>query len=91
MEQIVVVCGMGLGSSFFVELNIWDIFEKYKCQDKYEVSHQALYEAIWDTADYVVVAQDLEANVPTEKKKIVLENIIDKDELEEKLIQTLGL
>ena len=91
MEQIVVVCGMGLGSSFYVELNICDILEKYNCQNKYIVSHQALYEAAWEIADYIVVGQDLESSVPEEKNKIVLENIIDKEELEEKLIQTLGL
>lgn len=91
MKQIVVVCGMGLGSSFYVELNIRDILEKYGVQNEYEVSHQALYEADWGMADYIVIGRDLEGSVPADKTRIILENIIDQDELEQKVVQTLSL
>ena len=91
MKQIVVVCGMGLGSSFYVELNIRDILEKYGVQNEYEVSHQALYEADWDMADYIVTGRDLEESVPEGKTRITLEKIIEKDEMEQKIVQTLSL
>ena len=73
MKTIMTVCGTGLGSSFFVEINIGTLLQKWGLQDKYKTTHGADLE---DTLSYL-------------PNLIVLDSIVDMDELEHKLYDKL--
>jgi len=79
------VCGSGLGSSFMVELNIKKVLKKINKEA--EVTHSDLASATPDSADLFVMTKDLaeSSGVPA-NKLIVLNNIIDINDLEAKLV-----
>ena len=76
MKTIMTVCGTGLGSSFFVEINIGTLLQKWGLQDKYKTTHGAVFEVSEDTLSYL-------------PNLIVLDSIVDMDELEHKLYDKL--
>lgn len=82
--KIMAVCGSGLGSSFLVEMNIKKVLVKIGVEA--EVEHSDLSSATPGTADLFVMGKDIaeSASVP-EDKLVVLNNIVDMNELEEKL------
>ncbi|MBP9477272.1 MAG: PTS sugar transporter subunit IIB [Sebaldella sp.] len=87
--RIMAVCGSGLGSSFLVEMNIKKVLVKIGVEA--EVEHSDLSSATPGTADLFVMGKDIaeSASVP-EDKLIVLNNIVDMVELEEKLRKWFG-
>lgn len=89
MKRIMTVCGTGLGSSFFVEMNISNILKKYGMDKEYVVSHSALFDVDWMEVDYAVVAKDIADCIPITVNKIMLKSIIDIEELEDKLLKIL--
>ncbi|MEE1313645.1 MAG: PTS sugar transporter subunit IIB [Lachnospiraceae bacterium] len=90
MEGIWTICNTGLGSSYFVEMNIQDILNKYNKNDQYFTCHGALYDVDWSLVDIAVVARDIIDLVPEFVKKVVLNSIVDLDELETKLLEVIG-
>ena len=82
--RIMAVCGSGLGSSFLVEMNIKKVLAKIGVEA--EVEHSDLSSATPGAADLFVMGKDIaeSARMP-EDKVIVLNNIVDMVELEEKL------
>ena len=56
MKTIMTVCGTGLGSSFFVEINIGTLLQKWGLQDKYKTTHGAVFEVSEEDADYFITA-----------------------------------
>lgn len=83
--KIMAVCGSGLGSSFMVELNIKKVLKKINKEA--EVTHSDLASATPDSADLFVMTKDLaESSGVPKNKLIVLNNIIDINDLEAKLI-----
>ena len=85
MKTIMTVCGTGLGSSFFVEINIGTLLQKWGLQDKYG----AVFEVSEEDADYFITAKDLEDTLSYLPNLIVLDSIVDMDELEHKLYDKL--
>jgi len=82
--KIMAVCGHGLGSSFMLEMNIKKALEQIGVEA--EVEHADLSSATPDAADLFVVGKDLSSSINVQDdKKVVLNSIIDKKELEEKL------
>ncbi len=82
--KIMAICGSGLGSSFMVEMNIKKVLKKMNIEA--EVEHSDLSSATPGAADLFVMAKDIaaSASVP-DNKLVVLTNIIDINELENKL------
>lgn len=82
--KIMAICGSGLGSSFMVEMNIKKVLKKLNIEA--EVEHSDLSSATPDAADVFVMARDIaeSASVP-EHQLVVINNIIDINELENKL------
>jgi len=82
--KIMAICGSGLGSSFMVEMNIKKVLKKLNIEA--EVEHSDLSSATPGAADVFVMAKDIaaSASVP-ENQLIVINNIIDINELENKL------
>ncbi|MCS2170613.1 PTS sugar transporter subunit IIB [Scandinavium sp. TWS1a] len=82
--KIMAICGSGLGSSFMVEMNIKKILKKLNIEA--EVEHSDLSSATPGAADLFVMAKDIaeSASVP-DNQLVVINNIIDINELENKL------
>ncbi|MDY2787942.1 MAG: PTS sugar transporter subunit IIB [Atopobium sp.] len=86
VSKIMCACGSGLGSSLLVEMNIQDVLKKMGIEG-ISVSHSTTSDVKPGAADLFVVGRDLAdfiKDVPAEQI-VVLQNIIDKNELEEKL------
>ena len=86
VSKIMCACGSGLGSSLLVEMNIQDVLKKMGIEG-ISVSHSTTSDVKPGVADLFVVGRDLAdfiKDVPAEQI-VVLQNIIDKNELEEKL------
>nr|WP_231918075.1 MULTISPECIES: hypothetical protein [unclassified Spiroplasma] len=88
-NKLVAVCGQGLGSSLLIEINIKNIIEELKL-DNIEVNHTNVNS--FDSNDQKILAvicgSDLVDSVHYEPK-IVLDNLLNKDELKSKLIKFL--
>ncbi|EMH4162656.1 PTS sugar transporter subunit IIB [Pluralibacter gergoviae] len=82
--KIMAICGSGLGSSFMVEMNIKKVLKKLNIAA--EVEHSDLSSATPGAADLFVMAKDIaeSASVPADQL-VVINNIIDINELENKL------
>ncbi|WP_101842818.1 PTS sugar transporter subunit IIB [Halobacillus sp. Marseille-P3879] len=82
--KILAVCGSGLGTSFMVEMNINQAFEELGVTDV-EVSHSDLSSAAPGDADVYFLAKDIAESGEHLGEIVVLDNIIDMDELREKV------
>ena len=84
--KILAVCGSGLGTSFMVEMNINQVLSELGITGV-EVSHSDLSSATAGDADVFFLAKDIAEGGSHLGEVIVLDNIIDMDELREKVRQ----
>jgi galactitol-specific phosphotransferase system IIB component len=84
--KLLAVCGQGLGSSLIVEMNIRDVLQDLNRED-INVEHTNLNSFNRDDQELsaVICGRDL-AEAINFDQKIVLENLFDKEELKEKLL-----
>ena len=85
IQKILCCCGSGLGSSLMVEMNVQDVLKDLGV-DGVEVEH-SVSDVMPGAADLFIVGRDLGdfiAGVP-DNEKVVLDNILDKEELKAKL------
>ena len=83
IHKILCCCGSGLGSSLIVHMNTEEVVKKLG-HPEIEVDHSTISDIHEGAADLFVVGGDLADfvnNIPDDKK-IVLKNILDKNELE---------
>ncbi len=86
--KILAVCGSGLGTSFMLEMNIKKVLAEHNLVA--EVNHSDLASVTKDSADLFVMGRDIAESSPIEKERIIILNsIISKKELEEKLVERL--
>lgn len=88
VHSIMCACGSGLGSSLMVEMNINDVLKKMG-KSGITVTHSTTSDVRPGAADLFVVGRDLAdfiKDVP-EESKVILSNIVDKNELEQKLTE----
>lgn len=86
IKKIMCACGSGLGSSLMVQMNIDDVLRDLGKTDV-SVDHSTISDVVPGAADLFVIGRDLEnfvTDIP-EEQKVVLVNIVDKDELKTKL------
>ncbi|WP_210135777.1 PTS sugar transporter subunit IIB [Staphylococcus sp. GDX8P80P] len=83
--KILVVCGHGLGSSFMVEMNAQEALKNLNAPSDVEVEHSDIMTASPEMADLFICGKDLEENAERLGDVLVLNNILDKTELEQKL------
>lgn len=87
--NILVMCGNGLGSSFMIELNVKKVLKKLGIEAK--VDHTDLASAKSVEADIYVGAKDIIVNFKKDNiKTVALENIMDLNELETKLLANIN-
>lgn len=89
IKKIMCCCGSGLGSSMLVRMNVEKVLKNHGMND-IEVVHSSVSDAVENAADLFVVGGDLEEFVDSLPNKIILDNIMDMGELEEKLGTKLG-
>lgn len=88
---IQTVCGSGLGSSLLVEMNTKMVLDSLGVEYD-SVEHTNVSSFTGNGVDYVVVGADVAPALDfPEERKIVLVNILSKDELTQKLKEKLGL
>lgn len=90
IKRIMCCCGSGLGSSMLVRMNTEDVLKKMGVKG-IDVTHSSLSDCNEQAADLFIVGGDLASFVDHLPNKIILNNIMDKKELEEKLREKLGL
>jgi PTS system ascorbate-specific IIB component len=86
INKIMCACGAGLGSSLLVQMNIDDVLSELG-KSGIEVTHTTISDVKPGAADLFVIGNDLASfvNDIPEEQKVVLVNIVDKDELRAKL------
>ena len=90
MKKIMAVCGSGLGSSFMVEMNITEVLNELGLSDQYEGCHTSLADVTSNDADIFVTALDLAESASHLPNLIVLNSLLDKDELREKIKEKIN-
>ena len=86
--RLVAVCGSGLGSSFMMEMNINDVLRELGVTGV-EVSHTDVGSATPDLADVWICATDIAESIQSLGEIVVLENIIDKELMRDKIKEML--
>lgn len=87
--KILVCCGSGLGSSFMIEMNIEKVLKELNLSG-IEVNHSDLSSAKGIKADIYVGTRDIAVRLEGLGGEVVsLNNMIDMNELKEKLTDTL--
>ena len=89
IKRIMCCCGSGLGSSMLVRMNVEKALKNLGYTG-IDVTHSSVSDATETAADLFVVGKDLENFVSSLPRVIILDNIMDKAELETKLKDTLG-
>ena len=88
VDKIMCCCGSGIGSSMLVDMNANAVLKEMGLTG-IQVSHTTLSEVRSTDADLFIVGNDLKELMKkkgvSEDRIIVLMNIVDKKELEEKL------
>ncbi|MBY7664327.1 PTS sugar transporter subunit IIB [Staphylococcus agnetis] len=87
--KILVVCGHGLGSSFMVEMNVQEVLKTLNVESIIDVEHSDIMTASPEMADLFICGRDLEENAARLGDVLILDNILDKQELEDKLTAKL--
>lgn len=84
--KFAAVCSSGLGSSFMVEINIKKILKELNVND-IDVTHFDLGSATRGSADVFFVGADLGDSILNKNvgEVVILNSIIDKKELKEKI------
>ncbi len=92
VSKIMCACGSGLGSSLIVHMNTEEALKELGI-DGVEVVHSTISDIHPGAADLFVVGGDLGDFIEGvgDDQKIVLSNILDKDELKTKLGEHFGL
>ena len=92
INKIMCACGSGLGSSLIVHMNTEEVLKELGV-DGVEVVHSTISDIHPGAADLFVVGGDLGDFIEGvgDDQKIVLSNILDKDELKTKLKEHLGV
>ncbi|WP_022795146.1 PTS sugar transporter subunit IIB [Marinococcus halotolerans] len=86
--KMLVVCGSGLGSSFMIEMNVKEILKEINAKNV-DIDHSDLGSASPDQADVFIVGKDLAGAAQSLGELIVLNNILDKQELKERIVERL--
>lgn len=91
-KKICTVCGQGLGSSLIIEMNVNKVISELNLDaSMFDVTHQNLNSYSPEEGyDFVICGVDLSDMIDAGNgKKIILTNLMDKQELKDKLSKEL--
>lgn len=86
--KVVTVCGMGMGTSLMLLMEIKDIAKKYN----YQIEGEAvdLSTAKGKDCDVFVASEEIASQLDYENSAVIsIKNLIDKDEIEGKIVPTI--
>jgi ascorbate PTS system EIIB component len=86
--RILAVCGMGLGSSLMLKINIQAALKELGVAGA-EVEHCDLNSLAFEKADLIVVTRDLQASCERYGTVIALTSVMNRPELKAKLTEAL--
>ncbi len=84
INKILILCGMGFGSSFIVRENVRKVVEEMGLEDV-EVEHSDVGSAYEGAADLFICGTDLEESCERYGPVVSLSNLFDMEELRDKL------
>ncbi len=90
IKKVLCCCGMGVGSSMMVRINV-DKTLKALGIEGVVVEHTSIIDAYPGAADLFVIGKDLESLTDRLDNKIILNNLMDMNEIKEKLSIAFGL
>ena len=85
IQKIICCCGNGLGSSMIVQMNV-EILLKQMGLHNIAVRHTSITEVNASQADLFVVGLDIEPQMKTYPRVIILKDLVNLEELKEKLL-----
>ena len=86
--RILAVCGMGLGTSMLLKMNIQSALRELGVTGA-EVEHCDLTSLAFEKADLIVVAQDLQASCQRYGPVVAVSGVMNKADIKAKLAQAL--
>ncbi len=87
--KVVAVCGMGMGTVFLIKMNLEKIFKELNIPAEVIATNISSLSIGHDT-DILVASMDFEKILKDKPlRKIFLKNLVDKEELKNKLIPVL--
>lgn len=86
--KILAVCGMGLGSSLMLKMNIQSVLRELKISGA-QVEHCDINSLAFEKPDLIVVTRDLQASCAPYGPVVALSNIMNKAELKSRLAEAL--
>lgn len=82
--KILTVCGLGMGTSLILRMNVEEVIKE--AGKDYEVEHSDVSAATTMPCDYIATTSELaEVLKETGKKIIIINNYFDKEEIEKQL------
>ncbi|MFC4555432.1 PTS sugar transporter subunit IIB [Georgenia faecalis] len=90
--KIVAVCGMGIGTSVILKMNIEKVLERFDVDAQVEAADISTARGAAQTADLVLTSAELApqlGEVPADV--VVVDNFVDEQEIEDKLVDALDL
>ena len=89
MIKIVTLCGMGWGCALLLKMTVTEILQKKDIEFEVEACDLGSVKSV--KADIIVGTKDMERHLADEKyaKVILIENLTDKKEIEEKLLTAI--
>lgn len=87
--KIITVCGMGVGSSMILKLGLEDVLRKHGISADIEQCDIGSVRGL--KADFVVTTPDLSHELEGSGfNVVVVKNVIDKKDIEEKIMQAIS-
>ena len=84
--KILCVCGLGMGSSLILKMNVEDVLNEVGV--KADVEHSDVSSARSENCDYIVTTTELAQSLEGSKGKIVIcNNLIDKNIIKKSLVE----
>ncbi|PAB59987.1 PTS sugar transporter subunit IIB [Anaeromicrobium sediminis] len=87
MLKIIVVCGMGLGSSHYISMNVIDILKSHEIHAN--VENCDLLSAFSKEGHIFIGADYFMEQLEDQPFKVCLDDLFDKEELEKKLLEAV--
>jgi ascorbate PTS system EIIB component len=89
--KIVAVCGMGIGTSILLKMNIEKVLETMGIEADVEAADIGVAKGYGRTADIMLTSEDLAEEIgAVEANVIVINNFFDLEEIESKLTTAMN-
>jgi len=85
MMRVLAVCGMGLGSSLILKMNIEKVMEEEGIKGSVEVKDLSSIQG--ERADFIFASEEIASKIDHMAEVISVKNMTDKNEIKEKVLE----